>query len=509
MNKAQSIVRLIFGGIFLCFVHFVAAQNHILGTWPVGDPLCYVHFLDDSTYSYDTTGLWEPYRHTFTPAYIPDSLGGLLFQCNGTKVANAAGQLLDNGDSLTDNYYYNYAYIGATSHQSIVALPKKGNTYWLFYYSGSDSIFLSGQGSPDRLYYAVVDMDANGGAGRVIKKKMPLHKGVMGDCRLTAVRHGNGRDWWLVNHGYVNDVYNKYLVTPDTVLGPFEQHIGASEDEPDLVGGAQFAQDGNRYASGTIGGPLNLMDFDRCTGQFSNPVSISVYSESPLPVIDTNSIVDALCFSPSGQYLYISTLKYILQYDTWADSIANSRYLVVKRDSTYRNSDPFFSMFLTPHNKIMVSNFQGGPAYCGYHVIESPDSGGAACDFRKESIVVPGAISSYTLPNIINLKLEAFTGSVCDTLNDTLINALFAPLPEQYIRVFPNPANDKVFIETSGYGPGGELEVTNALGQRCYYYPNFDETTAIKTRDWPSGPYFWHITRKGQITGQGKLLVQH
>ncbi len=484
-------------------------QNNVLDTWPVGVPLSYIHFMDDGTYSFDTTGLWHPYRHTFTPAYIPDSAGGILFQCNGTLVANAAGQLLDNGDSLTDNYYYNYAYDGVTSHQSVISVPKKGNTYWLFYYSFSDSAFALPYGSPDRLYYAVVDMDANGGAGRVIKKKIPLHKGVMGDCRLTAVRHGNGRDWWLVNHGYVNDVYNKYLVTPDTVLGPFEQHIGAPEDEPDLHGGAQFTQDGTRYASGTTGGPLNLMDFDRCTGLFSNPVSISVYSESPYPAIDTNSIVDAICFSPSNRYLYVSTLQYILQYDTWADTIANSRYLVVKTDSTYRNSDPFFSMFLTPHNKIIVSNYQGLPAYCGYHTIEYPDSVGFACGFQKESIVVPSALSSNTLPNIINLQLGALVSSACDTLSDTLISALFAPLHEQYIGVFPNPANDKVFIETSGYGPGGELEVTNALGQRFYYYPNFDETTAIKTRDWPSGTYFWRITRKGQIIGQGKLLVQH
>ncbi len=509
MNKAQNIIRSVIGGTFLCFVHFVAAQNHVLDTWPVGVPLSYIHFMDDGTYSFDTTGLWSPYIHDLTPAYMPDSINNLYFQCNGHIVANNWGQILDNGDSLTDNSFYDSNRSGNTIHQSVVVLPGKESLYWVVYYSYSDSLWNSGTGSPDRLYYALVDMSANNGSGKVIKKKIPVYKGIMGDCRLTAVRHANGRDWWVVNHGYQNDVYNKFLITGDTIVGPFEQSIGAQEQEPDLFGTAQFTIDGTKYASGTGGAPMDIMDFDRCTGLFSNAVSINVFSESPWTPSTNNSIVAGLCFSPNGRFLYITTLKYLLQYDTWTTPISSSRYLLAKIDSTYKNDAPFYSIFITPHKKIIIANFQGVPIFCNYHTIESPDLPGAACNFQKESLFIPSSYSNYTLPNIVNLKLGALSGSACDTIVTTTGPQIPEGGLKNQIRVFPNPAADVVFIETSGYGPGGELEVTNALGQRCYYYPNFDETTAIKTRDWPSGTYFWHITRKGQITGQGKLLVQH
>ncbi len=496
----------------VCLLHYTSAkaQNHVLDTWPVGVPLSYIHFMDDGTYSFDTTGLWAPYRHDETPSYALDSLKNILFQSNGNVVANREGQILENGDSLPDEAFFS-SHLGTGNFipQSVLILQAKKNIYRIFYYSFSDSLWDSGTGSADRLYYAIVDMSANDGAGKVINKKIPVYKGVMGGCRLTAVKHANGRDWWLVNHGYLNDIYNKFLVTADTVVGPFEQHIGFPDSLPDLIGGAQFSLDGTKYASGTIGSPMNIMDFDRCTGLFSNPISVNVYSERPWTPSFTNSIVDALCFSPNGRFLYITTLKYLLQYDTWTTPISSSRYLIAKVDSTYKNSSPFYSLFITPHNKIIIANYQGLPAFCNYHTIESPDLPGAACNFQKESLFIPSSYSNYTLPNVVNLKLGALSGSACDTIVTTTgPQAPDGGLKNQ-IRVFPNLATDVVFIETSGYGPGGELEVTNALGQRCYYYPNFDETTAIKTRDWPSGPYFWRITRKGQITGQGKLLVQH
>ncbi len=485
------------------------AQPNVLSTWPVGVPLCYLKFLSDGTYEVDTTGRWQPYRHDITPAYMPDSANDILFQCNGYVVANRQGQLIDGGDSLTDDILYDLDHlVGSQITQSTVALPKKDNTYWIFYYSFSDSLLLSGNGSPDRLYYAVVDMNANNGLGKVVQKKIPVYKGIMGDCRLTAVKHANGKDWWLVNHGYGNDVYNKFLITADTVIGPFVQHIGPVESEPDLDGMAQFNQQGTKYASGNITCPMVVMDFDRCTGLFSNEKKISVYSELPWMPSDTNSIVNGLCFSPSGRYLYVTSLKYLLQYDTWANPIDSSRTLIAKKDSTYRNSSPFFTPFVTPHNKIMICNYQGGPAFCNLHTIEAPDSVGLTCNFQKNSLFIPSAYSNTTLPNVINLKLGALPRSTCDTV--TAI-ANMEPVTQDIfsVKVFPNPSANLVFIESTHKEAVGGLIVTDALGRMQYSNNTFEQATVVKVKDWQNGIYFWSITTTTGKNFYGKFIVQH
>lgn len=505
-------MRLALLSLLLLFVSGYKAigQPNVLATWPVGVPLCYLSFLDDGTYRVDTTGLWQPYRHTFNPAFMPDSANGILFQCNGHLVANRLGQIIDNGDKLTDSIFYSgYYNRGNTITQSTVALPKKNNTYWIFYYSYSDSLFWSGEGSPDRLYYALVDMNANNGAGKVIQKKIPVYKGIMGDCRLTAVKHANGKDWWLVNHGYTNDVYNKFLVTEDTVLGPFIQHIGEPDAEPDIDGGAQFSMDGTKYANGTIASPMNLMDFDRCTGMFSNVRSISAYAELPWTPSDSNSVVDGLCFSPNGRYLYVTSLKYLLQYDTWATPVEDSRVLIAKVDSTYNNTEPFYSLFVSPHNKIIVSNFQGLPSFSYYHTIESPDSAGLACDFRKRSLIIPSSLSDNTLPNVINLQLAALPDGACDTAVTAIPNDNAQSEGDFMVKVFPNPSANLVFVESTDKEVVGTLTVTDALGRMQYSNNTFEQATVVKVKDWQNGIYFWCITSANGKAMYGKFLVQH
>jgi hypothetical protein len=173
-------------------------------------------------------------------------------------------------------------------------------------------------------------------------------------------------------------------------------------------------------------------------------------------------------------------------------------------DSTYRNYSPFFQMYLTPFNEIVVGNYQGIPG--NYHLIHQPDSAGLACQFEKEGLNVPGSFDNICLPNIVNLQLGALAGSGCDTVTDIKYT-----LPDvvQEIRLFPNPASDVVFLETRGYGTGGTLEVADATGRMIYTNADFDETTVIKVKDWPAGVYFWRLQQGQKNTGYGKLPVQH
>ncbi|HRG90436.1 MAG TPA: T9SS type A sorting domain-containing protein, partial [Chitinophagales bacterium] len=302
-----------------------------------------------------------------------------------------------------------------------------------------------------------------------------------------------------------NDVYNKYLVTPDTVIGPFVQHIGSADAEPDVIGGARFTEDGTKYAAGTINSKVHVMDFDRCSGEFSNCRMFQNKAEPGFqPPGSANSITDGLCFSPSGRYLYITSLLTICQFDTWADTIENSKARIAMKDSTYQNNDPFFLLNLTPFNEIVIGNYQGTPG--NYHLIHQPDSGGLVCQFEKEALEIPGSWDNIALPNIVNLQLGALPGSGCDTITSIVYTSSEV---ETEIRVFPNPCSDLIFIETKGYGTGGVLEITDATGRTQYMNASFDETTVIKVNNWPAGVYFWQLQQGQKKTGYGKLLVQH
>ena len=56
-------------------------------------------------------------------------------------------------------------------------------------------------------------MSANGGLGEVIQKNVQLHNYKSADG-LTAIKHGNGRDWWIINRRWnnINNTFYKYLI---------------------------------------------------------------------------------------------------------------------------------------------------------------------------------------------------------------------------------------------------------------------------------------------------------
>ena len=190
---------------------------------------------------------------------ISDTSGNILFYCNGTEVGNIRAQIMDNGDTLTDLLFYNDYQAGFIEPQTNIILPKADNTFYLFYYSESDSLYATGTiDEPDRLYYAVVDMNQNGGLGKVISKKNIAYKGLFGDCRLTACRHGNGRDWWLVHQGFQSNQYFVYRVTPDSIYGPNIQNIGPSVFYNDNNGAQSvFSADGAKFATIWLLSPQN------------------------------------------------------------------------------------------------------------------------------------------------------------------------------------------------------------------------------------------------------------
>ena len=236
---------------------------------------------------------------------------------------------------------------------------------------------------------------------------------------LTACRHANGRDWWVLvpaaNEPYIYSV----LFNPNGVAS-----IDTTEVDYNMqhgLGQAKFSPDGQhyvRYNKVTIGEDdyLDIFDFDRCNGQISNHRHISI---GP----DANS--GGVAISPSSQYLYVSHYNHIFQYDLWAEDVFSTQDTVATYDGYLEWNifhGRFFMAELAPNGKIYLNSSSGIKKL---HVIESPDEGGEACNVQQHSIQLPNN-NAFTLANHPNYRLGPIDGSSCDSLGiDNLPRAYY------------------------------------------------------------------------------------
>ena len=158
--------------------------------------------------------------------------GVLCFFSSGFALLSNNGLLLDGGLDVNSPYgtvlsqYYSRRSLFA---QTSIILPRKGNQYYVFSTGMSDSVannYLNHVWTEfDALNYSIVDMDSNAGKGKVIAKNMVLaDKQHYAGTALQAVKHANGKDWWLVKADCKNNRYQEFLVREDTILGPFYQY---------------------------------------------------------------------------------------------------------------------------------------------------------------------------------------------------------------------------------------------------------------------------------------------
>ena len=194
-------------------------------------------------------------------ACISDTNGFLKFFTNGFIMYDSNGYGMQNGlyincpkGNILANHYGGVSLFDQTS----IIIPKKNNQYYVFSTGMSDSVaneYINHHWTEfDILNYSIVDMDSNSGKGKVVEKNIILadHQHYV-NCALTAVKHANGKDWWLVKADCTNHRYQEFLVKEDTILGPFYQSFPNNGVFCDFFGEVYFSQDGKSFASSTNG----------------------------------------------------------------------------------------------------------------------------------------------------------------------------------------------------------------------------------------------------------------
>ena len=490
----------------VCSAIVLQAQDHGI-QWVQGDaPISIMDFRDDTIARRFITNDAEMFIGT---ANICDEVGNFLFFTNGIYVRDRNGNMMPNGDSLGhdpilhaafNNVYQSVYQAGAPNMQGVMILPapEDKSAYYIFHYMPIDTSFLSkgvAYGLPTRLYYSIVNMNENFGLGAVTVKNEVLYNGLLCASRMTAVKHGNGRDWWIIRHGFLDNTYYKFLLTPDGLEGPFVQNIGpvfGLEGRAfDYYGTSVFNQTGDKMATANQLGPLVLLDFDRCSGEFSNPEVIKNI------VQDTLYGAMGLAFSPNGRFLYVSNKISLNQYDLWNDNLNDSVRLFTETDD---NGYAIKTVQLAPNGKVYIATWHGG--LYALHVVNNPDELGLACNFEfagQPSITA----NTVNLPNMVNYKLSAAVGSGCDTVVSSLGEL---GIDRFNVSVSPNPASDFVRIEAS---KNGRFELYNAVGQMVLNYNwKRNDNLPVSVSQLPSGIYnYQFVTGDGEVS-KGKLVKE-
>ncbi len=440
---------------------------------------------------------------------ISDKDGNLLFYCNGVRIHNRLDEKIENGDSLSDGYLlYNLGsslYLGEVYEQYHIVLPNPNNPnlYDLFYvfadtFQVPTGLSIDGK----KILRATIDIAANNGHGKVTSKDVSIieHEN---NISIAAVKHGNGKDWWIVTYITFTNCYSLINYNGNENLITSVQ-CGGGIDERGYSKAERFSPDGSIFASvGSLGG-LSIFNFDRCLGQMNlrELVPIQELKDS------TYWWPTGLEFSPNSRFAYVFCNYRIYQYDMQAANIAASRVTVGIYDKTHKC--PFNQTFthaqLAPNGKIYMNG--GSNNYC-IGVIDNPNGLGLSCNFSDTALTLPTFISG--LPYYPNYRLGALPGSPCDTL--TGLNETARAEKEKILKVFPNPAIDFVTVDygfTDWNKGEATLEIANQLGQVVHQQPlpMYSGFQKVEVSQLATGVYTAFIKRGVQVVATAKFVKE-
>ena len=334
-----------------------------------------------------------------------DSTGNLLFHTDGRQIRNRLHNIMEGGDVINPGQIWIDFYDGYPSVASGLAIPVPGrkNFYYLIHTTLKDGADLN-IFCPE-LLYSLIDMNANGGLGKVIEKNKVLATGDLPSPVI--VKHGNGRDWWLIVGDYATKTYLIYLINAQGIT--LEHQLTIAPASLTNQSYAKASEDGSIFVSNDDVMGLWIFDFDRCSGLLSHP---RVLPYQP-PAFWTASIA----FSPDGRFMYPGTHLFVYQLDMQTidstfiafDTIARYEYGASPAPPYYTH---FMSPELAPDGKIYYPTFNYSQAF---HVLNRPNLPLLSSDMAQRGLLLPRQ-NGETRCYFPNYRLGKWLDSPCDTL---------------------------------------------------------------------------------------------
>jgi hypothetical protein len=445
---------------------------------------------------------------------ISDTAGNIQVYTDGCDIANGVtDEILPNGHDINPGYVNEFqchstspgngAYTAGLQSSLFLPLPDSSHKYYLFHkrikyvYQPSFAVIT------DVLFYSIVDMQLNDGKGDVIEKNIPVMEDSLTFGMITAVKHANGKDWWVVTPRKSESEIYAFLLTHQGVADTVLNKVGVDfTTEEEGSGQIVFSADGSTMAVCTPFHGINIYDFDRTTGQLSN------FRQYPVEFLSITPDVMGCAFSPNGRFLYVTTVKEIFQYDLSSSDIPGTRVLLDTWDGF---SDPLPATFLTcqlaPDCKIYV---QTGQQARWLHVIHNPNLLGTDCSFQQRGfkLATPNRGSIPFFPNFRLGPLDN-PGLPCTSVvgsGEAPVHPLFPDFS-----VFPNPVRD-ILIVVPNRVPGGKLRLalvaTDGRVAQEYNIGEGNETQWLPVGQLQPGMYAYIIRNEmGGVVQSGRVVV--
>lgn len=424
--------------------------------------------------------------HAEGTSMICDSSGALLFYTNGEKIWNKNHAVMPNGDSIYGSY-------SSTQSSLIIPLPGSNQIFYVFTLDDFNHNMQWG------FRYSTIDICLSEGLGDVIHSKKNIFILDTAGEKLTAIRHSNGIDYWVIVHKYLTNSFYSYLFTANGLsTNPVITNIGSvhtvipSQALSGAIGNMKASPNGNRIALvSDNGGKLReIFDFDKSTGVVSN--FINLHTD-----LDSNDGSYGVSFSPDNSKLYISWNTKILQYDL---SAGGGNPIAIRNSKTIINpsvSSNNYGLQLGPDQKIYVTEY-GSPSLS---IINNPNLAGLSCNYTSSAISLLGNNCSFGLPNLIDSYDYSNTTFNCTLgIQDDILN--------NKITISPNPFSDQTIIKSASTFRNATLTVINCFGQTIQKIKNISGNQIVFSRNnLSNGIYSFRLIEESKIIGIGKFVL--
>jgi hypothetical protein len=304
------------------------------------------------------------------------------------------------------------------NHQEIENSQIPGEQTWKYPFilpaSNNRYLFLTrdvqDQGNPpDNMNYSIIDMNANGGSGKMTDKLVLFYPVQYLNSGMSACKHADGKRYWILAHEGNSNNFIKFIFDGDSIYFHSIQSIGRVYSYTNrFVGELNFSYNGSKIVCSHGNGILQIFDFNRCSGELLN------FQDLSRNIFSITGRFYSAVFSRDNKYIYSTSVDTLYQYQ-----VNQNNYLknIIWEDTFNIQKNTIISIkYDFDNNKLLITNSSGFGStaisalpldnyFMG--VIHQPDSFGVLCKYEKRGLYLNGKQSPAWLSPSINYNLGA------------------------------------------------------------------------------------------------------